>query len=247
MGLLNVGEKVGSKFGGMTGLAMGAIGLAGVAKGIGPSAKEAVLDAAFNDPYADETFMGRPMSSGFLGAAATHGTAGAVGLGLGAMAIGGLIGGGAAAKLIPKGAELGKLAGYGMGRGGMIAGAGAIGAAVGASGGGMSDTFSVYGPDPTVGANVATTGIGAAVGGAIGGLGYGHGKSFKKAALGTAIGATIGGLGGAAVVPGMAMSRVRDNRQLLSSSPYSTSLATAQALNASGDIVLGMHNSRNSY
>jgi len=45
----------------------------------------------------------------------------------------------------------------------------------------------------------------------------------------------------------MAMSRIRDNRQLLSSSPYSTSLATAQALNASGDIVLGMHNSRNSY
>jgi hypothetical protein len=78
-------------------------------------------------------------------------------------------------------------------------------------------------------------------------LGYGYGKSFKKAAIGTAIGATIGGLGGAAVVPGMAMSRIRDNRQLLSSSPYSTSLATAQALNASGDIVLGMHNSRNSY
>jgi hypothetical protein len=78
-------------------------------------------------------------------------------------------------------------------------------------------------------------------------LGYGYGRSFKKAALGTAIGATIGGLGGAAVVPSMAMSRIRDNRQLLSSSPYSTSLATAQALNASGDIVLGMHNSRNSY
>jgi hypothetical protein len=237
MGLLNVGAKVGSKFGGTTGLAMGAIGLAGVAKGIGPSAKEAVLDAAFNDPYADETFMGRPMSSGFLGAAATHGTAGAVGLGLGAMAIGGLIGGGAAAKLIPKNSF----------RGTMIAGAGAIGAAVGASGGGMSETLSVYGPDPTVGANLATAGIGTALGGAIGGLGYGYGKSFKKAAIGTAIGATIGGLGGAAVVPGMAMSRVRDNRQLLSSSPYSTSLATAQALNASGDIVLGMHNSRKSY
>lgn len=237
MGLLNVGAKVGSKFGGTTGLAMGAIGLAGVAKGIGPSAKEAILDAGFNDPYADETFMGRPMSSGFLGAAATHGTAGAVGLGLGAMAIGGLIGGGAAAKLIPKGA----------GRKTMIAGAGAMGAAIGASDGGVSDTFSVYGPDPTIGANLATAGIGAAVGGAMGGLGYGYKKGFKKAAIGTAIGATIGGLGGAAVVPGMAMSRVRDNRQLLSSSPYSTSLATAQALNASGDIVLGMHNSRNSY
>jgi hypothetical protein len=47
MGLLNVGAKVGSKFGGTTGLAMGAIGLAGVAKGIGPSAKEAILDAGY--------------------------------------------------------------------------------------------------------------------------------------------------------------------------------------------------------
>jgi len=247
MGLLNVGEKVGSKFGGMTGLAMGAIGLAGVAKGIGPSAKEAVLDTAFNDPYADEAFMGRPMSGGFLGAAATHGTAGAVGLGVGAMVVGGLIGGGAAAKLMPKGAEIGKLAEYGLGRGSMIAGAAGIGAAVGASKGSLHDTFGVYGPGPNAGANVATAGIGAAIGGAIGGLGYGYKKGLKKAAIGTAIGATIGGLAGAAVVPGMTMSRIRDNRQLLSNSPYNTSLGMAQALNASGDIVLGMHNSRNSY
>lgn len=238
MGLLNIGQKVGSKFGGMTGLALGTIGLAGMASSIGPSAKEALLDTAFDDPYADQAFMGRQMSGGFLGAAAMGGTAGAVGLSLGTTAVGAALGGGAAAKLIPKGTSS---------RGLMVAAATAVGGAIGMQGGPANETISVYGPKPSVGANIATTGMGAAVGGAIGGLGYGFKRGPKKALIGAGLGAAIGGLAGAAAVPAATMSRLRSNRDLLTSSPYSTSLGMAQALNASGDIVLGMHNSRNSY
>lgn len=247
MGLLNVGEKVGSRFGGMTGLALGAIGLAGVGAGIGSSAKEAAFDIAFDNPNADEAFMGRPMSSGFLASAATHGTAGAVGLSFGTTAAGAAIGGGFAAKMIPKTAKFGQLAEFGMGRKSLIAAAAGIGGMIGMAKGPMRDTASVYGPGPSVGLQAATTGIGAVIGGAIGGLGYGYNKGFKKAAIAGGIGAIMGGIAGASVVPAATLARVRSNQNLLTSSPYSTSLGMAQALNASGDIVLGMHNSRNGY
>lgn len=225
--MLNVGRKIG----GMTGLGLGAIGLAGVASGIGSSAKNAVLDYAFNDPNADEAFMGRSMSSAFLGSAGAYGTAGAVGVGMGAAAIGGVVGGGGIAKILPKGT---------MNRRSLIVAGATIGGLLGGSVGGMGDTYNTYGPAPTAGANVATTAIGAGIGGTIGAF-------SKRKTRGGLIGAAVGGLVGAAVVPGMTMSRVRNNRELLNSSPYSSSLAVAQALNASGDIVLGMHNSRSSY
>jgi len=224
--MLNVGRRIG----GTTALGLGAIGLAGVASGIGSSAKSAVLDYAFNDPNADEAFMGKPMSSAFLGSAATYGTAGAVGIGLGAAAVGGLVGGGGVAKTLPKGM---------MNRSSLIAAGAAVGGALGGSMGGLSDTYNAYGPAPSVGANIATTAIGAGMGATIGGIA----KGFK----GGLVGAAIGGLAGAAVVPSMAVSRIRANKELLNTSPYSSSLSIAQALNAHGDIVLGMHNSRSSY
>ena len=225
--MLNVGRRIG----GMTGLGLGAIGLAGIAGGVGSSAKNAVLDYAFNDPNADEAFMGRPMSSAFLGSAGAYGTAGAVGMGIGTAAVGGFVGGGGLAKVIPKGVR---------NRGSLIAAGATVGGLVGGSIGGMDDAYNTYGPAPTAGANVAATAIGAGIGGTIGAF-------SKRKTRGGLIGAAVGGLVGAATVPGMTINRVRSNRELLNNSPYSSSLAMAQALNASGDIVLGMHNSRSSY
>lgn len=224
--MLNVGRKIG----GMTGLGLGAIGLAGVASGVGSSAKNAVLDYAFNDPNADEAFMGRPMSSAFLGSAGAYGTAGAVGMGLGTAAVGGLVGGGGVAKALPKGM---------MNRGSLIAAGATVGGMLGGSVGGLNDTYNIYGPAPSVGANIATTAIGAGLGATIGGV--------AKGLKGGLIGGAIGGLVGAAAVPAMTLSRIRANKEILNTSPYSSSLSIAQALNAHGDIVLGMHNSRSSY
>lgn len=223
--------NVGRKVGGMTGLGLGFVGLAGVGSGIGSSAKNAAFDYAFDDPNADEAFMGKSMSSAFLGSAGAYGAGGAIGVGLGASAIGGLVGGGGLAKAIPKGVK---------NRGSLIAAGAAVGGALGGSVGGMGDAYDTYGPAPTAGMNVATTGIGAVIGGTIGAF-------AKRRIKGGLIGAAIGGLVGAATVPGMTIGKVRSNRELLNSSPYSTSLSVAQALNASGDIVLGMHNSRSSY
>lgn len=67
------------------------------------------------------------------------------------------------------------------------------------------------------------------------------------------IGGLIGGFGGtiagsaagAGTSFANAATYARKNEQLLRQSPFSnSSLATAQSLNATGDIVLGMHNSR---
>jgi|GEM_PF-3508459 len=235
MGILNIGTEVLKNPG--TKLALGAIGLAGVAKGIGSSAKEAALDTAFGDPYADEAFMGRPMSPGFLAGAGLGGTAGAVGLGVGALAVGGLIGGGAAAKLISKGTK---------NRAAAIIGAGAVGAAVGAASGPLKESYDIYGPGPSVGVQAAATGVMGTAGGAIGGL-IGSKWGKKGALIGGGIGATIGGLGGAASVPAATLGRIRSNQSTLRTGPNNTSLLTAENLNASGNIVLGMHNSRRGY
>lgn len=234
-GLGRVGRKATSGLGMKVGL--GAVFGLGVASGIGSSVKEAAFDTAFDNPNADEAFMGRPMSSGFLGASATGGAAGAIGLGLGAVALGAGLGGGAIARAIPKGTA---------NRGTFMAAGIAAGGIAGFSSQTMDDALSTYGARPSVGMNVATTGIGAAVGGSVGALAL-AGSGMKKAAIAGGIGAAIGGLAGAAAVPAMTASRVMNNRQLLARSPYNSSLNTAQMLNASGDIVLGMHNSRGGY
>lgn len=90
-------------------------------------------------------------------------------------------------------------------------------------------------------------------GGAIGGgLGFAGAKmaggGFKGKLAGGVLGAIAGSaIGAAAPMAGVA-GYVANNRNFFAQSPYTNrSSATAAALNASGDIVLGMHNSRSSY
>jgi hypothetical protein len=86
-------------------------------------------------------------------------------------------------------------------------------------------------------------------GAAIAGLGA---RSAGLGLMGTAA-ASIGGgmLGGAAGFTSSAVAPAafyaRDNAEFLSSSPYSNSRRMMSDLSASGDIVLGMHNSRRGY
>jgi hypothetical protein len=95
-------------------------------------------------------------------------------------------------------------------------------------------------PIPT--SPVATGTVGSVIGGIAGGA---MGRSLK----GGLIGAAIGGFVGSTAAPLMAAGGyVASNRDFFTQSPYANrSSATAAALNASGDIVLGMHNSRSSY
>ena len=87
---------------------------------------------------------------------------------------------------------------------------------------------------------------GGAIGTALGGYaGMSLGRGIKsKIALGIG-GAIVGAGAGTAAGLSPALMHARRNEQLLRESPFSnSSLATAQSLNATGDIVLGMHNSR---
>lgn len=61
-----------------------------------------------------------------------------------------------------------------------------------------------------------------------------------------AAGAILGAVTGAAAFPALyAKGHLERNKQFYDQSPYNNvSLRNAEALNASGDIVLGMHNSR---
>lgn len=102
---------------------------------------------------------------------------------------------------------------------------------------------------------------GAAVGGAGGFLAGSLGaarifSSPRAKAIAGAFGGLTGVIAGAGVGAGVgaggafahAAGYVRSNSQLMSQSPYSrSSLTTADQLNASGDIVLGMHNARRGY
>jgi len=82
-------------------------------------------------------------------------------------------------------------------------------------------------------------GGGAAAGAIVGSIG---GFSPK---IGAAIGGAIGGAVGTAITGNNIIGTAARNRQILSESPfYNQSLLTAQRLNASGNIVLGMHNQR---
>jgi len=73
-------------------------------------------------------------------------------------------------------------------------------------------------------------------------MGRRFGVGTKKSA---AIGGLIGGALGAASVGDNIIGTASRNRQILNQSPfYNQSLLTAERLNASGNIVLGMHNQR---
>lgn len=100
------------------------------------------------------------------------------------------------------------------------------------------------GPLPIMGGTVG--------GGALGGFGGAMlGRrmgGIKGTIAGGVLGSMIGGGVGGAIGAAPTLQYVRSNQQLLRESPYSnTSLVTADALNASGDIVFGMHNSRRGY
>jgi len=100
-------------------------------------------------------------------------------------------------------------------------------------------------PSMALGGLGASAGVmgGIAVGAKVGGV-KGSLLGMGAGLLGAATGGTIGAGIGAAPTLGY----VNNNRQLLRESPYSnTSMMTAEALNATGDIVFGMHNSRRGY
>lgn len=106
------------------------------------------------------------------------------------------------------------------------------------------------------GANAARFGVGAqnpvrsAAGigtvGAVAGAALGYGKAgVKGAIIGAGIGAFGGGAAGAIGAGTQAFRTAKTNRQIMGESPfYNHSALTAQRLNASGNIVLGMHNQR---
>jgi len=106
------------------------------------------------------------------------------------------------------------------------------------------------------GMNATRFGVGAAhpggamavggLAGAAGGAGLGYRMGGAKGAL---IGGVIGAFGGGAVGGGaqavQAYRTARTNSQIMNESPfYNQSALTADRLNASGNIVLGMHNQR---
>ena len=73
--LLRGGERVGSSRAGLAAIGIGAFGL-GVANKAAPAARDAAFDVAFNDPNADEKFVGRKLNTRFLLGEAMGGVAG---------------------------------------------------------------------------------------------------------------------------------------------------------------------------
>ena len=98
---------------------------------------------------------------------------------------------------------------------------------------------------PTGGQQLGSAAVGSLIGGAVGGFG-GAISNLGGAKFG-AIGAIAGAAIGAASPLMYTAGRMRNNQDFYSQSPYSRSRQLANELNASGDIVLGMHNSRGGY
>ena len=91
----------------------------------------------------------------------------------------------------------------------------------------------------------AGTGLGALAGSAIA---KHKGKGgIKGAVLGGIIGNVAGGMLGAAGSASTPLMHMRNNQEFFSESPYSPLGRGNNILNASGNIVLGMHNSRRGY
>jgi uncharacterized protein YcfJ len=91
---------------------------------------------------------------------------------------------------------------------------------------------------PTAKTQLGTTVLGGIIGGVAGGMG---GAKFG------AIGAIAGAAVGATAPLEYTRRRIRSNQDFYSQSPYARSRQLANELNASGDIVLGMHNARGGY
>ena len=63
--------------------------------------------------------------------------------------------------------------------------------------------------------------------------------------MGAAIGGVVGGISGAYGSIDYARRSAQENQQVIGQSPfYNSSMLTAERLNASGNIVLGAHNTR---
>jgi hypothetical protein len=257
----------------LTGIGLAAFGL-GVANKAGPAARDAAMDISMGDPNADAAFLGKKMSARYLAGSAIGGGLGGVmrasspkdyftehpfGMPGPAGAVNPVTGaiGGAAGMGV--GAMGGAMVGSMFGKAGETAG-GVIGGALGAVAGGVIGAGGGNIPaEAIVGGGAAAAGVGgivgAGVGSSVGGaIGKSVGMGFAGKVVGGLAGAGLGaGAGAGAVVAGATApvrNYMRDNQQFFSESPYSkgsSSLATAQALNASGDIVLGMHNSRRGY
>jgi hypothetical protein len=108
---------------------------------------------------------------------------------------------------------------------------------------------------PPSGAGVGGSLLGAAAGAAAGGKlaaikaakkGAVKGSTLKGKVIGAGLGALTGGMVGAGSAFVGTAQYMKNNRQFFSESPYSP-VGSNSMLSASGDIVLGMHNSRRSY
>lgn len=102
-----------------------------------------------------------------------------------------------------------------------------------------------YGSSAIASAPLAGAGMGLAVGAIGGQIAKKRGVPHIGGVRGALAGAAIGGAIGLAGAVQAATHPYRSNPNLFRNSPYyNTSLSNAERLNASGDIVLGMHNTR---
>ena len=110
-----------------------------------------------------------------------------------------------------------------------------------------AQALNMYGANPTGERLLMGTAGAGLLGGAVGGLGAGYlgGKKFGlKGRIGGAVGgAILGGLAGSSAAAGAGIAATGHYAKNYGRSSNS-SLMTAQSLNANGNIVLGMHNSR---
>lgn len=245
--LLGIGRKILGPQGSLhrkmvVGGALGGMGLKGIADVVIPGTIDAAMDVAFDDPNADEKILGTQLTPSLLVGGSLPGEANAT-----AVAGGTIAGAGAGAYL---GRKIGGATGMVLGG---VAGAmtGGYGSALATGGAGavargMNPTRFGSAPAPGTAAQVGVigSGVGAMAGGA-----YGfRRKGFKGALVGSIGGAAVGALPGAVGVGGsaaFAVQSARENSQIRNQSPfYNSSLMTADRLNASGDIVLGAHNTR---
>lgn len=255
--LSKLGKVIGSGVGraSTSKIGLGLIGAGAFAAGFlnktAPAVRDAAFQTAFDDPNADIAFLGRKLDSRYLAGRAIGGTTGTL-----LKASSGDYWGMEnpifpGQTLMGTGTGGAKGLGIGVGIGGALGGlvGGRKGMAVGAGIGGLIGGIAGLGaiPSATV-MPVAGTAIGAVVGA--------RKKGLKGALAGGALGALAGGAAGAATIGGsVAMTAmpvkgyIENNQRFFSESPYAgrTSGTIANSLNASGDIVLGMHNSRRGY
>lgn len=258
MGLLSRIGKVAGSRAGIGAIAAGGFG-AGFLSQVGPATRDAAFQVAFDDPNADVAFLGRKLDTRYLaGRAIGEKTGGLLkatsgdywGMEKFLMPPQTLVGS-PTKGLISGGTGAGIGAGIGLGIGSFVGKPGFAkrGALIGAGIGGLIGGSFGLG---TIPAAPITTGIGT-IGGAVVGA---KKRGFKGALVGGAIGTLAGGTAGTAMLGTSAAAiaspvnmYVKNNERFFTESPFSsrTSTSIANSLNASGDIVLGMHNSRRGY